>query len=655
MKRSDCHLGIGVIVLSLLPFTSLAGIKLPHIFGDGMVIQRDAEVKVWGWADPGEKVEVSFIHSIYGTTAGSDGAWAVAIPGLKAGGPYEMAIRGSDTVTLKDVLVGDVWLCSGQSNMELPMRRVSPIYGAEIANSANPEIRQFAVPQNYNFKSPQKDLPSGTWKSANPKDVLEFSAVGYFFAKALYDRYKVPIGIINSSLGGSPIESWISEESLKQFPEAYAEAQRMKDTALIQRIVHDDQTRIGTWYRELDRKDLGYSGPHSWRDPKADTAGWGTMRIPGFWADEGLGNINGVVWFRRSVNIPASIADSASLLIMGRIVDADSVFVNGVFVGTTSYQYPPRRYPLPPHTFRAGENTIVIRVINSAGRGGFIPQKEYAIVAGTQSVSLEGDWQFKVGATMDPLASETFIRWKPLGLYNSMIAPILNYRIKGVVWYQGESNTGHPVEYRDLLTSLIKDWRTKFNQGEFPFLIVQLPNFMEAHPQPTESGWAMLREAQARALALPKTGLVVTIDIGEWNDVHPLDKKDVGDRLALSAEKIAYEEKGIVYSGPFYKSMHVEGGRVELAFEHVGGGLVAKGGGAPGPFAIAGDGKKFFWANARIEGDKVIVWSDSVLHPVAVRYAWADNPAGANLFNKEGLPASPFRTDDWTPVSDAEH
>jgi len=592
---------------------------------------------------------VHFVNSSRSTTANPAGEWAVTLSPLKAGGPFRMEIRGTNVITLNDVMVGDVWLCSGQSNMELPMKRVSPIYGAEIATSENPGIRQFAVPQTYIFSSPQKDFPPADWKSANPNDVLEFSAVGYFFAKALYEKYKVPIGIINSSLGGSPIESWMSEESLKRFPDAYAEAQRMKDTVLVRKIIGDDQARIRAWYKLLDEKDRGYSGPRSWREPFADTAQWGTIRIPGYWADEGLGRVNGVVWFRKKVVVPASIADTSSTLIMGRIVDADSIFINGAFAGTTSYQYPPRRYALPPHMLKAGENTIVIRVINSAGRGGFVPEKEYAIVSGSQSVSLEGEWECRLGATMEPLASETFIRWKPIGLYNAMLAPLLNYRIKGMVWYQGESNTGRPVEYRDLLTTLIQDWRLRFDQGDFPFLVVQLPNFMEARPQPTESGWAMLRESQAKVLALPNTGLAVTIDIGEWNDVHPLDKKDVGDRLALAAEKVAYGEKHIVYSGPVCTSMRVEGEKAVILFDQVGGGLVAKGDGPLKSFAIAGEAKRFFWANAKIDGNSVVVWSDSVLRPVAVRYAWADNPAGANLFNKEGLPASPFRTDDWTP------
>jgi len=294
---------------------------------------------------------------------------------------------------------------------------------------------------------------------------------------------------------------------------------------------------------------------------------------------------------------------------------------------------------------KPGKNTIAVRVINSSGQGGFVPDKTYEIATQDTAYDLRGDWKYRLGTTMEPLAGETFIKWKPLGLYNAMISPLVNYRIKGVAWYQGESNAERPVEYRELLPALIRDWRNHWEEGEFPFLVVQLPNFMGAKSEPSESNWAMLREAQSNALALPNTGIVVTVDIGEWNDIHPLDKKDVGDRLALAAQKIAYGDEHVIYSGPLYQSMRIEGNTVVLTFTNTGGGLIAKGGELK-CFAIAGSDKKFVWANAKIENGNVIVSSSNVLNPVAVRYAWADNPEGANLYNKEGLPASPFRTDE---------
>ena len=638
-----------IVLLLLFAYGFMFGeVRLPRIISDGMVLQRDAEVKIWGWAASNEEVSVRFIDSTYVTRANEQGEWFVKLTGLKTGGPYSLQVKASNLVTVNDVMVGDVWVCSGQSNMELTMKSVSPIYGSEIANCENSNIRQFCVPQTYNFNAPQNDLPSGAWKTTTPKNILDFSAVAYFFGKALYEKYKIPIGLINSSLGGSPAESWMSEEALKTFPVHYSEAQRFKDSTLIQHIEGQDNARIGAWYTLLRQKDQGYADPQkTWYNPGLNTSDWSCMNIPGYWASTELGKVNGVVWFRRKINVPSSMIGKETTLILGRIVDADSVFINGIFVGTTSYQYPPRRYAIPSNIMKAGENTIVVRVISNSGEGGFVLDKAYEIVTPDTAIDLRGVWQYRLGAAMEPLASQTFVRWKPLGLYNAMIVPLLNYRMKGVIWYQGESNAGRPVEYRELLPALVRDWRSGWKQGDFPFLIVQLPNFMESKSEPSESNWAMLREAQLKALALPNTGLAATIDIGEWNDVHPLDKKDVGDRLALAAERVAYGDQKVVFSGPVYNSMKVDGNRVFLTFTNVGGGLMAKGGKELSCFAVAGPDKKFVWAHAMIADNKVIVWSSQISNPAAVRYAWADNPAGANLFNVEGLPASPFRTDEW--------
>ena len=636
-----------ILVLSFLVTITLFGqVRLPKLISSGMVLQRNVEVKIWGWASAGEKISIRFINSAYSTTADSKGNWSVVLPKMKAGGPYEMQINASNSITISDILIGDVWVCSGQSNMELPMRRVSWNYPGEIEHSENKYIRQFLVPDKYNFDGPQDDLSEGSWKSASPENTPDFSATAYFFAKEVYNKYKIPIGLINSALGGSPVESWISADSLKQFPKYYYETQMYKDKSLIKKIEDADNTRINDWYKVLRQADEGYKDPqHIWYDPSFNDSDWSTIKIPGYWADTKLGYKNGVVWFRKKVDVPASIVDKSAKLILGRIVDADSAFVNGVFVGTIGYQYPPSRFDIPAGLLKEGENTIVVRVISNSGKGGFVLDKQYAIVSGNTSINLEGEWKYKLGTEMPPLASQTFIRWKPIGLYNAMIAPLLNYKIKGVIWYQGESNADRPGEYFDLFSTMIKDWRSKWNEGNFPFLFVQLPNFMEAKPEPSESNWALLREAQLKTLSLPNTGMAVAIDIGEWNDIHPLDKKDVGKRLFLAAEKVAYGEHSVTYSGPIYKSMKIEGNKIILSFDNTGNGLIAKGGEDLKDFAIAGADNHFVWAKAKIEGDKVVVWNDEIAVPVAVRYAWADNPEGANLYNKEGLPASPFRTD----------
>lgn len=631
-----------------LTVTASGQVRLPRLICDGMVLQRNANVKIWGWAAYNEKVTIVFMDSSYNTIANENGEWNIILPKLSAGGPYEMHINASNATRISDIMIGDVWVCSGQSNMELPMSRVSWIYPTEIANSENHSIRHFCVPRKYNFIEPLNDFETGSWQTANPENILGFSAVAYFYAKELYDKYKIPIGLINASVGGSPAEAWLSEEALKAFPVYYEEAKRFKDSLLIKQIEDQDNERIQAWYRRLRQKDEGYKDPKNlWYFADLNTSDWANMEIPGYWSDIEPVPLNGIVWFRKKVNIPASLASGQARLILGRIVDADSVFINGVFVGTTSYQYPPRRYDLPANMLQEGENTIVVRVISNAGKGGFVPDKPYEIVAGEASIDLRGEWKYRLGASMEPLASQTFIRWKPVGLYNAMIAPLLNYSIKSVIWYQGESNAGRPIEYRTLFPALIRDWRNNWKIGDFPFLFVQLPNFMEAKAQPSKSNWALLREAQLETLSLPGTGMAVTIDIGEWNDVHPLNKKDVGKRLALLAQKVAYGDKNVVYSGPIYKSMRIDRDKIILTFTNIGSGLVAQGSGELQGFAISGADSQFVWAQAKIKGDKIVVWSDRIPHPVAVRYAWADNPEGANLYNKNGLPASPFRTDEY--------
>jgi sialate O-acetylesterase len=642
---------IAVIILylpALILFQSGFGqVRLPRLISDDMVLQRDADVHVWGWANAGEEITVRFIGQNYQTSADDQGNWSVMLSDLKAGGPYDMEIIASNQIILKNILVGDVWICSGQSNMVLPMKRVRELYEKEIAQSENTYIRYFFVPMKYDFNVLQSDLISGEWKSANPEKVLDFGAVAYFFAKALYEKYAIPIGLINASVGGTPAEAWMSQDALKAFP-AYLEiAERYKDDAYIDQILKEDRTIRDNWYRELRRLDRGFTDKGKpWFDPALDSSSWSTMPVPSFWADHGLGNVNGVVWFRKEIEVPASMTQKPGLLRMGTIVDADSIYINGQFVGTTSYQYPPRKYPIPEKLLRPGKNTIVVRVINNRGKGGFIKNKPYQLTVGGQTIDLKGEWQYKLGAVMDPLPDQIFISYKPSGLFNGMIATLLHNPIKGVIWYQGESNAGRPAEYRELFPALISDWRKHWHQGDFPFLFVQLPNFMKADDQPSESSWAEMREAQLKTLSVPNTGMAVTIDVGEWNDIHPLNKKPVGERLALIAQKLVYHDEQVVYSGPIYRSMQIEGKQIILTFTNTGSGLAVKGGGDLKQFAIAGADKKFVWAKAKIADNRVVVWNDRIKNPIAVRYAWADNPEGANLINKEGLPASPFRTDE---------
>jgi sialate O-acetylesterase len=636
-----------LLLISLLGQPIVAQIKLPRLISDNMVLQRDIKLTIWGWAAVGEKVTIRFKDKNYSSTTGADSTWSVTLPALKAGGPYDMEITGSNKVVIKNILIGDVWVCSGQSNMELPMERVKEKYPAIIAQAANPAIRQFNVTTTYDFQKARKDYESGSWQPADPQTVLQFTAVGYFFAKTLYEKYQVPIGLIKASVGGSPAEAWLNEDALKAFPQHLETAMKYKRAGYIDSIRARDQQIRNNWYQAIWQQDKGLHDTKPWYDPSVNTTAWKNMPVPGFWDEHGLKGVNGVVWFRKDIDVPASMTGKPAKLLLGRIVDQDSVFVNGRFAGTIGYQYPPRRYELPAGMLQPGKNTIVVRVINNAGRGGFISDKPYKLTVGEETIDLQGDWQFALGTTAPPLPSGTFFQYMPTGLYNAMVSPMLPYRIKGVIWYQGESNAGRAVEYRTLFPTVINTWRQQWHEGNFPFLFVQLANYMEAKDQPGESGWAMTREAQLKTLSLPNTGMAVTTDIGEWNDIHPLKKEDVGKRLALWAEKQAYGDQKVVYSGPLYQSMKVQGNKITLQFTSTGSGLMAKGGKELKYFAIAGADKKFVWANAAIEGNKVIVWSDQVPQPVAVRYAWADNPEGANLYNKEGLPASSFRTDDW--------
>ncbi|HEY4155949.1 MAG TPA: sialate O-acetylesterase [Puia sp.] len=623
-----------------------AQVRLPRLISDGMVLQRDSRIKVRGWAAPGEQVVLNFHGQTDTVRAGADGKWALELLPLKAGGPFSMEIRATNRIIIKNILIGEVWLCSGQSNMVLPMERVKERYPAIIARAANPDIRQFFVPLHYDFNKPQDELPDGHWTAADPQTVLQFSAAAYFFARALYEKYHVPIGLINASVGGSPVEAWMSEEALTEFPGEMQRVEKFRNARFTDSIREADQRISTDWNELLQKKDSGLQEAIPWFDTAYDASGWKEMIVPGYWDEQGLTLKNGVVWFKKEIRVPASMTGKPAKLLLGRIVDRDFVYVNGRLSGTTGYQYPPRRYELPAGLLRPGRNEIVIRVISNSGRPGFIKDKPYQLTAGGKTIRLAGSWKYKTGAGMPPLPPAVFLQYKPLGLYNGLIAPVTHYTIKGVIWYQGESNTGRAADYRHLFSAMIKDWRKKWNQGDFPFLYVQLPNYgIPSVPLSGKSDWAELREAQLKTLDLPNTAMAVTIDIGEWNDLHPLDKQDVGERLALAARNLAYGEKHLEYSGPLYQSMKVEGKKIILRFTHTGTGLLAKGGELKA-FAIAGADHQFLPASAKIVNGKLMVWNNKLAQPRSVRYAWADNPAGANLYNKEGLPASPFRTNE---------
>ncbi len=630
-----------VFLIFLLGFSlvNFAQIHLPDIIQDGMVLQRDQNIKLWGTASPSEKIALHFNRRSFRTIADLEGKWEIDLPAVKAGGPYTMNFSGRNNVQVKDVLFGDVWLCSGQSNMEHNIGVHEVTYSKEIAQANYSLVRQFLIPNSSSLQGPLNN-GSGTWKAAIGNDIRTFSAVAYFFAKKVFQETKVPIGIINASVGGSPIESWISESNLSAFKSIRDIIDKNKVEAGEIAVKKDDSERL--------RPDRGLTDSLKWFDLKYKPSHWRNINIPGYWADQGLKGLNGVVWYRRYINLPSSLISYDAKVFLGRIVDADELFINGQKIGSTGYQYPQRRYNIPKGVLKEGKNLFVIRVTNNLGKGGFVPDKPYALVAGTDTVDLKGYWQYKVGTSFLPGEyKDTFSSLpqnQPTALYNGMIAPIKRYGIKGVLWYQGEANTGNPVMYDRLLPALMHDWRKQFHNNDLPFIYVQLPGFMDYNYLPSESNWARLREAQLNSLKVPNTAMVVGIDAGEWNDIHPENKEVIGYRAALSALGMVYK-KNIVFSGPIFKESIILTDKIIISFNHIGSGLVANDGEPLSDFAIAGADRKFVWAKAIIDNNKVVVWDESVRKPLYVRYAWADNPINPNLYNKEGLPASPFRTD----------
>lgn len=616
-----------------------AKVKLPSVISDGMVLQRECPVKIWGTADPGEDVLVTFKKKKYTAKADDSGRWLVMLPAMKAGGPYTMTVND---LQVEDILVGDVWLCSGQSNMELTVSRVADMFGKETATYANPMIRYAKTPYGNDLKGPKEDIPQMKWTALTPEAAQAFAALPYFFAIEMYNETKVPVGIVNSSWGGSSIEAWMSEEALQDFPKNLRERD-LYNSDEYKALVSKAGSLMGRfWNLALYKGDEGMHAPQKWYEPELDDTDWQTVNMfSNRLGDKNGYPVSGSHWFRQSVSLTAGQADKDAVLRMGCMFNADSVYVNGTFVGTTSYQYPPRIYKVPASVLKAGENVVTVRLINPGGRPSFVEDKPYCLAIDGDTVRLAEQWKYKLGCEMPASRGGVSFQNIPTGMYNSMISPLRNLTFKGALWYQGETNSGRPNEYEALLTSLIKDWRQKFADENLPFFVMQLPNFMQTHQYPTESGWAGMREAQRQVtLKLPNTSLVVAIDLGEWNDIHPLNKKELARRAALQVKKNVYGKKDIVFSGPLCTTASRQGGKVIISFEAGTDELLPvaslKG------FALAGADGRFRWAEASVEGNKVIVQSRDVPQPVKVRYAWDDNPKEANLKNKAGLPASPF-------------
>ena len=644
MLRFRCPLGVLLTVVAIsVPVVVSAQLRASRLIGDGMVMQRSAKVPVWGWAKAGAKVNVTFDGKRYTGTADAAGAWKVTLPAMKAGGPHAMTIASNgDTLHVADILVGDVWVASGQSNMEWVVANANDA-AREIAAANDPQIRQFKVPQSWAW-SPEPDLAGGSWERADPAHVGNFTAVGYFFARDLRRTVKVPIGIINTSWGGSRIEPWMSPRALGTDSAGVAKV-IADENALEQKTINELRAKIG----DVADHDPGLvNGSAVWADPALDQSAWASIEAPKQWEQAGYDGMDGIAWYRTSFDLTPDEAKSGVMLALGMIDDSDESWVNGHRVGGMHNAWDvQRRYDVPATALVPGHNVIAVRVEDTGGGGGIIgePDSLYVLVGGVKR-PLAGSWRFKVG--MISVSTNGNMNQVPTVLWNKMINPLLPYPIKGALWYQGESNAspGQAFEYRTQFANMITDWRKRWGVGAFPFLWVQLANYMAVDTAPNpNSAWAMLRESQTATLALPNTAQAVIIDLGETNDIHPKNKQDVGKRLALAARKVAYGE-AVVYSGPTYRSHTIRGGRVTLTLNSANG-LRTRDGGPVRGFAIAGADRRFVWANATIVGNHVSVWSDKVPQPVAVRYAWGDNPLDANFYNAAGLPATPFRTDRW--------
>lgn len=526
------RLGVAVLLCFCTALQTDAKVKLPALISDGMVLQREQPVKIWGTADAGESVSVTFMKKKYAATADNNGHWSVTLPSMKAGGPYLMRIND---IKLNDILIGDVWLCSGQSNMELPVSRVTEdMFATEINEYSNERIRQIIIPKVYNFHAPQETLSATSWKPMTQENVMNFSALAYFFAKEMYEKTKVPVGIINSSWGGTPIEAWISEEGLKEFPIYINDKRLYEDDAYCAHIKKLEGESFYRWNLSLYRSDAGLHEKTPWYASNYDDSNWQTVNMfSRTWGNDGLNPIAGSHWLRQNVEIPQTWNNKEVTLRLGCIIDADSVYVNGTFAGTTGYQYPPRIYRIPAGILKPGVNNITVRIISNGGQPEFVQEKPYKLICDDESINLKEEWKYRLGTPMPSAPNMMFFCYKPVCLYNTMIAPLQHYTLRGTVWYQGESNVSRRNEYATLLTAMMADWRRTFSQPELPFYIVELADYLSKEDISGRKAWAEMRLEQAKAAqTTPNAFLIRNNDLGEWNDIHPLDKKTLGRRVA---------------------------------------------------------------------------------------------------------------------------
>lgn len=631
---------IFITVLLVSSFIAHANIKLPVLFQNNMVLQRDKPCAIWGTATTkNELITISFNNNNYSTKA-IGGKWKIVLPAQAAGGPYQIIIRGNNTIELNNVLFGDVWICGGQSNMQFSVRDARP--KPDTATFNNNNIRLFTVGIGADFV-PQDTVKSGSWKIATVQEVNAFTAVGFFFGSYLQQHLNIPVGLISDNLGATAIEEWVSNDALKQFPQFDNFYNTYLAPGKSIKQMNDEFEKIKpSWNKDYYLKDdPGIT--QQWYKPETDTSDWKPMQQPSHWEDNELKDYDGSVWFRKTyAAFPKDFMGNVNIN-LGQVDDYHICWVNGVKVGEAYGNVNMTGFKIPDSIIKPKNNVVTVRVFDAGGKGGMYNM--------FWSPYWAGEWMYKKGVQIDastfkkPLVANSYIFGTPTILYNANIAPLTPLSIKGFIWYQGEANTGRAEEYKQLLPAMISDWRKHFNQGDLPFLIVQLPNLGKEPEQPEDNEWAEQREAQASALSLSNTGMAVTIDVGEAEDLHPHNKLAVGNRLGMTALSMVYKVDTIEVS-PRYKSMLVVGDSIIITFDKD---IICndKYGYIHG-FAIAGSDKVFHWAKAYVKNsNSLVVYNSSITSPIAARYLWSGQPGDINLYNKNGLPVSPFRTDNF--------
>lgn len=634
MKKQFTFLSI---FLFLLGFSN---VKLPLIFSDGMVLQRNKKIPVWGWAEANEKIDLHFNKQHKTVITDASGKWMVNLDPENAGGPFQLTVSGKNKITIQDVLVGEVWICSGQSNMEFQMYKL-PNFKALKEKINNSEIRQFGVAQDLSG-SPKEQLKQGKWQLANKENLADFTAVGYFFAEKLNKELHIPIGIINTSWGGTCVETWTSREAFQksdEFKEMIAQVPVVDMDAIFEKY----KKSVLDYIQKIQGFDVSKANEEQFHLENFEDSKWPEIKVPSLWENQQIGNIDGEVWMRKSFEISPEQANKEAVLYLSKVDDEDITYINGVKIGSMNLWDSKRIYKIPAGVLKQGKNTIAVKVIDYTGGGGIYGDSaDLKIEFKDSNIPLSGLWKFNVVKVKLEMSPNSY----PSLLYNAMIHPLIPYAFNGVLWYQGEANVTRANQYKIAFPQMINDWRNQWKQGDFPFYFVQLATYNENNGNSNSgSKWAELREAQFETLKLKNTGMSITTDIGDPKDIHPTNKLDVGLRLASIALNKTYGEKNIPYSGPVYKSNEVKGNTMVLTFDFVGKGLQPenqlKG------FEIAGEDKVFYPAVAVIQNNKVIVNSDIVAKPVSVRYNWADDANAGNLYNLDKLPAAPFRTDNW--------